>query len=83
MPYKVENIVRTGEIACYKQFLLSHHVFHCYISLVHQNAALCKNGLSLHSLPDNRILDRFKLEALANELETLEHLYRSTGLIFL
>ena len=43
----MENIVRKGEIAYYKQFLLfSHYVFQSYISLVHQNAALCGNGLS-------------------------------------
>ena len=43
----VENIVRKGGIACYKQFLLFSYVFHCYISLVHQNVALCSNGLTL------------------------------------
>ena len=42
----VENIVRKGEIACDKQFLFSHNVFHSYISLVCQNAALCGNGLN-------------------------------------
>ena len=36
MPYRVENIVRNREIAC--------NVFHSYISLVCQNAALCGNG---------------------------------------
>ena len=47
VPYRVENIVRKGEIACYKQFLLfSHNVFHSYISLVCQNAALHGNGLT-------------------------------------
>ena len=40
----MENIVRKGEIACYKQFLLYHNVFHSYISLVRENAALCGNG---------------------------------------
>ena len=43
--YRVENIVRKAEIACYKQFSFSHNVFHSYISLVHQNAAFCGNGL--------------------------------------
>ena len=38
-------MVGKGEIACYKQFPLSHNVFHSYISLVHQNAILCGNGL--------------------------------------
>ena len=43
-----ENIVKKGEIACYKQFLLFSHCFpqlymqHC---VVMQNAALCGNGL--------------------------------------
>ena len=27
-------------------FSFSHHVFHSYISLVHQNAALCGNGIN-------------------------------------
>ena len=45
-------MVRKGEIACYKQLLVtsnfsfSHNVFHSYISLMRQNAALCRNGLS-------------------------------------
>ena len=43
----VENIVRKGEIACYKQFLLfSHNVFHSYISLVRQNETLSGNWLT-------------------------------------
>ena len=41
----VENIVRTGEFACYKQFLLFSQCFPQLISLVRQNAALCGNGL--------------------------------------
>ena len=44
MPYRIENIVRIGEIACNKQFLLSYNVFQSYISLARQNAALCGNG---------------------------------------
>ena len=32
--YKVENIVRKGEIACYNNFSFSHNGFHSYISLV-------------------------------------------------
>ena len=47
MPQRVENIVRNGEIACYKQFLHSHNVFQSYISVVCKNAALCGNALSL------------------------------------
>ena len=47
MPYMVENIVRKGEIACYKQyFSFSHNVFHIYISLVRQNETLCGNGIT-------------------------------------
>ena len=30
MPYRIENIVRKGKIACYKQFLLFSHFFHIY-----------------------------------------------------
>ena len=40
-------MVRKGEIACYKQFLLSHNVFHSYIYLMCQNAVLCGKGLKL------------------------------------
>ena len=37
MPYRVENVVRKGEIACNKQFLLFSQCFHCYISSVREN----------------------------------------------
>ena len=47
MQYRVENIMRKGEIACYKQFLLFSQCFNSYISLMHQNAALCGNGSNL------------------------------------
>ena len=45
--YRTENIVRKGEIACYKQFLLFSQCFHfhSFISLVRQNAALCGEKL--------------------------------------
>ena len=43
MPSRVEKIVRKGEIACYKQFLLFSQCFpELYIC---QNAALCGNRL--------------------------------------
>ena len=45
MPYRVENIVRKGEIACY-------NVFHSFKSLVRQNEALCGNGLKRCGLAD-------------------------------
>ena len=45
MPY-IENTVRKGEIACYKQFLLFSECFRIYMSLVCHNASLCGNGLS-------------------------------------
>ena len=49
--------MRNGEIACYKQFLLSHNGFHGYISSVRQNAVLCGNGLSLyHTIPSSTTL---------------------------
>ena len=35
------KLLVTREIACYKHFSFSHNVFHCYISLVRQNAAFC------------------------------------------
>ena len=46
----VENIVRKGEVACYKQFLLFRQCFpQLYtVSLVCQNVALCGNGFTLY-----------------------------------
>ena len=56
MPYRVENIVRKGEIACYKQFLLFSQCFpQVSKSLARQNASLC--GTSLTNVKD---LSRFK-----------------------
>ena len=55
MPYKVGNIVRRGEIACYRQFLLfSQFLFHTYLSLVSQNVAMCGNGLKLDECTSNK-----------------------------
>ena len=45
MPYRVDNIVRKGEIACYKQFLLFSQYFP-WVYIFSQNAALCGNGLT-------------------------------------
>ena len=50
MSYRIENIVRKVEIACFKQFSFAHNVFHSYKSLVRQNAAMCCNEL-MHSAP--------------------------------
>ena len=45
--------MRKGEIACYKQFLLSSQCFpQLYIS-EHQNVALCGNGLN--TVPNNYV----------------------------
>ena len=51
-----KNIVRKGEIA-------HHNVFHSYISLVRQNAALCGNGLTLyHTIPTfNTLISLLKI----------------------
>ena len=46
MLYRVQNIVRKGEIAYHKQFLLFSEFSYSYISLVCQNVGLCGNGLS-------------------------------------
>ena len=47
MLYRVENIVKKEN--CLFQQYCSHNVFHSYISIASQNAALCDNGLnSLH-----------------------------------
>ena len=41
----VEYIVRKKKkLLLPSNFSFSHNVFHSYISLVHQNAALCGNG---------------------------------------
>ena len=44
--YRVENIVRKEKLLVTSNFSFSHNIFHSYISLVHQNAALCGNGLN-------------------------------------
>ena len=46
-------------------FSFSHNVFHNYMSLVCQNAVLCGNELTL--LPNDKILDWFKLKAFADD----------------
>ena len=46
MPYKVGNIVRKEKLLDTSNFSFSHNVFHSYLSLVRQNAALCGNGLT-------------------------------------
>ena len=51
----VEKIVRKGEIACYKQFLLFSQCFQQLYIFSAQNAVLCGNGLKepynvVHSL---------------------------------
>ena len=45
--FRVENIMRKGEIAFDKQFSFSHNVFNNYISLLCQNAVLYGNWLTL------------------------------------
>ena len=53
---RVKNIVRNGEIACYKQFSFSHNVFYSCIALVRQKVALCGNGLRC-SNPEDQIFN--------------------------
>ena len=55
MPYRVENIVRKGEIACYKQFLRSSQCFPqlCIFSAL--NAVLCGNGLKTNLIVINLV----------------------------
>ena len=62
-------------------FSFSHDVFHSYISLAHQNAVLCGNGLKqssnhevnikdgcfINQIPDDKILDRSKLKLSAED----------------
>ena len=46
MPYRVKNSLRKGEIVLLQAISPFHaNVFHSYISLMRQNAALCGNGL--------------------------------------
>ena len=46
--YRVENIARKGEIACYTQFLLFSQCFPQLYILSASNAALCGNKLEKH-----------------------------------
>ena len=46
MPYGVENIVRKGEIACYKQFLLFSQCFPQQYIFNVSNVVLCDNGFN-------------------------------------
>ena len=67
--------MRKQELLVTSNFSFSHNVFHSYISLVHQNAVLCGNGLrafahenlsigkAINFLPNDNILDWFKLKA--------------------
>ena len=48
----VENIVRKGEIACYKQFLLFSQ---CFLQLYIFSAVLCGNGLTTAFYDDLQI----------------------------
>ena len=50
VPYRVENIVRKGEICLFQAISpFSHNIFQSYISLVRQNTALCGNGLKSYN----------------------------------
>ena len=54
----MENTVREGEIACYRQFFLSLTIFStAVLSLVHHNVALCGNGLHIANMGDGVFLD--------------------------
>ena len=69
-------------------FSFSHHVFHSYISLVRQNAALCGNGLrvSFHNFCvfTDQIADRGeRLELLVDKTEDLSTNVSINGFCFL
>ena len=50
VPDRVENIVRKGEIACNKQFLLFSQCFpQIYLYFSASNAEICGNGLNTGS----------------------------------
>ena len=49
-PYRVENIVRKGEIACYKQFLLFSQCLPQIYIRVRQSEALYGNGLTFYHI---------------------------------
>ena len=63
----VENIVRKEEIACYKQFLLFSYCFQ-QLSLVHQNAGLCGNGLKLLFPPCIVLYNLYGLQDLLDRI---------------
>ena len=56
MRYRVEYIVRKGEIACNKQFLLFSQCFPQLYTLESQNVALCGNGLITKSHKNDRLI---------------------------
>ena len=66
----VENIVRKGEIACYKQFSFFHNVFKSCLLLMHQNEYLWSKGLSrqTNNLISRPICNFFKCFPYASQL---------------
>ena len=91
MPCRVENIVRRGEIACCKQFLLfSQCCLHLHISLVCQNSVLCGVGKSIYFIgnkwlnsTERQCLGLLKLKAFAddriNVIQKLELIWEWEG----
>ena len=62
--------MKKGEIARYKQFLLSHSVFYSFISIVRQNVVLCGNWLNKNVcfiFTLHKFLDMTKLKAFADD----------------
>ena len=50
MSYRVENISEKEKLLVTSNFCFSHNIFHSFISVVHQNVALCGNVLTLYSI---------------------------------
>ena len=75
MPYKAENIVRKGEIACSSNFSFSHNVFHSCISVVRQNAAFYGNGLKqIQALKPTDSVFRLCFDVSKSSVRCFKHL---------
>ena len=71
-------MVKKEKLLVTSNFSFSHDVFYSYISIVHQNAALCGNGLTLYQT--TKIVDFSKLEAFAdNKINVTQKLKFALG----
>ena len=97
MPYRVKKTLREKEkLLVTSNFSFSQNVFYSYISLVHQNAALCGNGLkvkivwkSINPLRHNATLEKEAFKSIMGKeenakgsmwLEKMESLNKGSGM---